>query len=260
MSEIVLVLARLLALATSPVGAVILLGLVAALVLGRYRRLGRALILIAVIGLWIAAMPAFANWLYAGLEARYPPAPVAALPEADVAILLGGIVGQPLPPRTAPDLGEPADRLFHAVRLYRAGKVRFILVTGGNLPWRAAVSPEADLLADLLVEFGVPREAITVETAARNTHENAINSAAIMNQKGWRTALLVTSGAHMPRSMAVFRAAGVDVTPAATDIRVRYPLVDGALDFLPDADALRRTSDGIREWIGLAAYRLRGWA
>jgi uncharacterized SAM-binding protein YcdF (DUF218 family) len=64
----------------------------------------------------------------------------------------------------------------------------------------------------------------------------------------------------MPRAMAIFRRAGIAVTPAPTDIRVRYPLYDSVLDFLPAASALERTSDAIKEWLGIAVYRFRGWA
>jgi hypothetical protein len=52
----------------------------------------------------------------------------------------------------------------------------------------------------------------------------------------------------------------VDAIPAATDIRVRHPLYESALDFLPDAGALARASDAIKEYIGLIVYRVRGWA
>lgn len=107
--------------------------------------------------------------------------------------------------------------------------------------------------------MGVPPDAIVVETQSRNTYENAVNSAEIIRDRGWRSAILVTSGAHMPRALAAFSKAGIDAIPASTDIRVRFPLYDSALDFLPDAEALKRTSDAIREWIGIAVYRLRGW-
>ena len=253
--------AKLLPLFVYPVGLTILAGLASLLLskLGSVRA-SRWVLAVGIGLLWVASTPIIANWLYSRLEAEFPPVAVGALPNADVAILLGGVVGQPLPPRVAVDLGDPSDRILQAARLYRAGKVDWILVSGGNQDWQASVKPEAELIADLLVEFGVPATAIVVETKSRNTHENAINSAAIMADHGWHRALLVTSGAHMPRAMATFRRAGVSVIPAATDIRVRYPLVDSVLDFLPDASALERTTEAVKEYLGLLVYRLRGWA
>jgi len=84
-------------------------------------------------------MPVSSNWLLGQLEAEYPPAPIETLPHADVAIVLGGSIGQPLPPRITPDLSDAADRVLYAARLFRAGKVDRILVSGGNLPWQAGV-------------------------------------------------------------------------------------------------------------------------
>ena len=256
-----LFLSKLLPVFVYPLGfAILLLALSLLLSFTRFRRTARLALVAAMAVLWIASMPAFANWLYSGLEARHPPVPIETLAKSDVAIVLGGAVGQPLPPRTAPDVGEPADRILHAARIFHAGKIGHILVTGGNIPWQTAVAPEAELIADLLVELGVPRGAIVVETQSRNTYENAVNSAEIIEDRGWQNVILITSGAHMPRALAVFSKAGIEAIPASTDIRVRFPLYDSPLDFLPDAEALKRTSDAIREWIGIAVYRLRGWA
>ena len=116
------------------------------------------------------------------------------------------------------------------------------------------------MIADELVELGVPRDAIVLDTASENTHENAVDSAAILQARMWRSALLVTSGAHMPRALATFKKAGVTASPAATDIQVTYPLFQSFLDLIPDADALARTTNAIKEYIGLVAYRIAGWA
>lgn len=178
-------------------------------------------------------MPAFANWLYGRLEARYPPIPIETLGHADVAIVLGGAIGQPISPRVLLELQEASDRVLEAARLFRAGKVDQILVAAGNLPWHKAARPEAELIGDLLAEFGVPRDAIVLETESRNTYENAINSHAIIQSHGWRSAVLVTSAAHMPRALAVFKHAGIEVAPVSTDVRVTYPLFESILDFLP---------------------------
>ncbi len=255
-----LFLSKLLPVFVYPLGAAIALGGIALfLSWTRFWKLGRLLLAVTLLGLWVSSTPFFANLLGWRLEMRYPPRPIEELPQSDVIILLGGILTQPLPPRTSPDLGEAGDRLLEALRLYRAGKAGRILVSGGNLPWQAAVAPEAELIANLLVELGAPRSALILETASRNTYENAVNTAAILEENGWRSALLVTSAAHMPRALATFAKAGVDVTPASADIRIRLPLYDGILDFLPDADALARTNGVMKEWIGFRVYKIRNW-
>src|SRR5262245_13603447 len=96
--------------------------------------------------LWVCSTPFFANWLASSLECQYPPKSIQETPQSDAAILLGGAVGQPLPPRTEPRLTHASDRVLHAARLYRAGKVKLIVVSAGNIPWLPAVKPEAELI------------------------------------------------------------------------------------------------------------------
>ena len=255
-----LFLSKLLPVFVYPLGAALVLGVVAfILFVLRFRRSGLILLGVTLGGLWIVSTPIFANWLTARLEARYPAGAVESLPQAEAIILLGGFMDQPLPPRVYPELNEAADRLIGAWRLYRAEKAPMIVVSGGNLPWRARGSPEAELAANLLIELGLPPSAIVVETGSRNTYENAVNTAAIFEEKGWTRGLLVTSAVHMPRALAAFQMAGLDVVPVSADVQVRFPLFDSALDFLPDAEALERTTSAIKEIIGSAVYRARGW-
>lgn len=255
-----LFLSKVLPVFVSPLGLVLaLLALAFVLSFTGFRRWLRAALGLAILGLYVAAMPVVGDALLLRLEERHPPRPVADHAPADVAILLGGALGQPLLPRVEPDFGEPGDRIVHAWRLWREGKVARILVTGGNWPWQAAVAPEAALIAAILEELGVPPAAILVETGSRNTRENAVESRAIWDREGFRSGYLVTSAAHMPRALAVFRKAGLPVEPSATDLRVRRPVFESALDLLPDADALDRTEDALREALGLLVYRLRGW-
>jgi uncharacterized SAM-binding protein YcdF (DUF218 family) len=102
-----------------PLGAAILIGVAAlALSFTSWRRVGQALLGLAVVALWIAATPIFANWLNWRLESQIPPVGVEALPQRDVVILLGG---------------APAARIVGALRIYRAGKAPLILISAGNL-------------------------------------------------------------------------------------------------------------------------------
>ncbi|MBK6407521.1 MAG: YdcF family protein [Holophagales bacterium] len=64
------------------------------------------------------------------------------------------------PPRLGPELVDSSDRILHAARLFRAGKAPLVIPTGGRLPWTPAPRTEAAGIADLLVEWGVPRTAI----------------------------------------------------------------------------------------------------
>lgn len=258
--NVVLFLTKLLPVFVYPLGLALLV-ILSGVCLGLFgaRRLAFVMIGAAAAGLWIAATPIVSEWALGALERQNPPIAISDMNRADLAIVLGGALGGPAPPRLTVDLGEASDRVLHAARLFRAGKVGRVLVTGGNLPWSPAHRPEAELIRDLLVEWGVPLSAIEIAGASRNTYENALEIRALYEREPFASAFLVTSAAHMPRALAVFRRAGLPVTPATTDIEVVAPGPWTILRLLPDAGALRLTTAALREWIGAVAYHARGY-
>jgi uncharacterized SAM-binding protein YcdF (DUF218 family) len=192
---------------------------------------------VAVVIAWIAATPLFANWLDWRLESQFRPVDVPTLPQTDAVILLGG---------AGLDLDNPANRIMHALQIYGAGKATFIVYSGGN--------------PDPLAELGVPRAALIVDAESRTTRENAVNTAAIFKARGWRSGILVTSAAHMPRALAAFQRVGLNVVPATTGVQVGPTQFNGHLDLQMDSEALRRTTEAIKEIVGLLVYRFLGWA
>ena len=253
-------LSKILPLLVMPLSVTLFLLLVAFFLLRRKRRrwAGGVLVL-AIIVLWVAATPFTARSLYRSLETRYPAVPVADLPQAGCVVVLGGVMSGAQPPRVDVELNDAIDRVFKALEVYRSGKARFIVVTGGNQPWSKEALSEAELIRDLLVGWDVPRKSIILEGSSRNTRENALYTRNAMASINCQEALLVTSAAHMPRAVAAFQAAGVSVTPVSTDVRIADTGRLGVLDFLPDVGALQMTSDGLREWVGQWVYRWQGW-
>ena len=102
-----------------------------------------------------------------------------------------------------------------------------------------------------LEAHGVPDGRIVLERGSRNTRENAVESARIVRERGWKTLLLVTSATHMPRAAASFRAAGLDVDFLPVDHRAG----EQAGNLLPRAEALERSTEALRELAGRAIYR-----
>jgi uncharacterized SAM-binding protein YcdF (DUF218 family) len=202
-------------------------------------RIGLVQLGVAIVGLWIAATPAFADWLQWRLESEFSSVNVETLPQSDVLILLGGV---------GLDLDNPANRIMRALRIYRAGKVPVILISGGGA------------YPLILIKLGVPRSALILETESRNTHENAVNTAVIFKAHGWRNGILVTSAGHMPRALAAFQRVGLSVVPAAAGIEAGPPQFDGCLDLRMDREAFLHTTAAIKEIIGLLVYRCLGWA
>ena len=97
-----------------------------------------------------------------------------------------------------------------------------------------------------------------MERRSRNTLENAEFSRALAAPKPGERWLLVTSAYHMPRSVGLFRKVGFAVEPYPVDWRVggRGDLaeVHGARC----GEGLGRVDTGVREWMGLIAYRATG--
>ena len=73
-------------------------------------------------------------------------------------------------------------------------------------------------------------------------------TADVLARRGINRILLATSALHMPRSLALFEAQGLEVIPAATDHEVT-PL-PGWRKWLPDTGALDGSSRAIKEIVG----------
>jgi uncharacterized SAM-binding protein YcdF (DUF218 family) len=244
-----------------PLNLAILFWLVA-LVFVRQRR-GIAAAASGLLGLAVlvsASAPAVSDALVSSLERDYPPADPAAAPTAGAIVVLGGSLATGMPPRRGPELVDASDRVLHASRLFRAGKAPFVVASGGRLPWSEAARSEAEEMADLLVEWGVPREAILLEPKARTTSENAVETAKLLRARGVKRVLLVTSSIHMRRALASFKAEGLETDPSPCDALVAGAPATGPFAFLPSPEALSRTHRALKELLGLAYYRLTGRA
>jgi uncharacterized SAM-binding protein YcdF (DUF218 family) len=132
-------------------------------------------------------------------------------------------------------------------------------VSSGNIPWTLAIKPEAELIKELLVEWNVPSDAIEIETASRNTYENAREIEHMWKARGFKSALLVTSAIHMPRAIAVFRRAGLPVIASTADVLVADGDPRDLFAWLPDASALAGTTNALKEWMGILVYKFRGY-
>ena len=224
-----------------------------------WKRTGLTLLVCGTLYLWLAATPVTAALLASSLERQYPVVSVQNLPQADVIVVLGGSINGPTPANPHPDMQESIDRVIHAARLFKAGLAPRIIASGGQLFPDPDRPSEAEYAAQLLAELGVAEASILEEGGSRNTYENGILTARLMAESGFETALLVTSAWHMPRALAVFRRAGVRVTPVSTDTLSSSINTGFPFGYLPSADALLKSTVCLKEWIGFAVYRLRGW-
>jgi len=112
-----------------------------------------------------------------------------------------------------------ARRVRHAVRRHLEGRAACVMMAGGCTTQSI---PESRTMADLAVSEGLDAGNVVEENRSTRTLENAIECRKIMNAKGWRKALLVTDGFHMPRALYTFRALGIDVTPDPNPVPLSF--------------------------------------
>ncbi len=100
-------------------------------------------------------------------------------------------------------------RVRHGVRLFHDGAAKFLLMSGGR---NGHSTPEAVLMRALAVEEGVPEGSVVLESVSTRTLENAFFSKAVMEERGWTRALVVTDRFHLPRALFAFRCFGIKAT------------------------------------------------
>lgn len=251
---------RILTQFATPLGLALTLSLAGLLLLpGRRRLAGTGLLLLALAGLGLSSLPVVADTLLRSLEERYPELPVVELPIAEAIVVLGGGVHPRPKDQPYPDLHSGADRVWHAARIFHAGKAPLVILSGGVIPRLGTEISEAEAMRIFLTDLGVPPEAIRLEERSLNTHENAIFTAELLRDSGLTRILLVTSALHMPRAMAAFRAAGVEAVPAAADFMLEKESAS-LLRWLPEVRSLALSTAVLHEYLGLWIYHRRGWA
>jgi uncharacterized SAM-binding protein YcdF (DUF218 family) len=225
-------------------------------------RLARWFCIAALLLLVFFGAPPIAGTLLSSLESQYPDPGIAGSPRAEAIVVLGGLIHMPSSQHRNSALLGPSDRLLVALRLYRGGKAPLVLCSGGNFSFFGGGGgmPESRVAGQLLQEWGIPGVAVIVEDRSVNTRQNATFSYKLLQERGIRRILLVTSATHMPRAAAVFRKAGFEVFAAPADFHTGWGGPAGLLQWLPDAGALSSSQIALKEWIGLCVYRLHGWA
>jgi uncharacterized SAM-binding protein YcdF (DUF218 family) len=252
------VLSKTIGIMLLPTNFLIGMGLVGAILLAtRFALLGRKLVVAAVLLLAICAFSPLGNWVLYPLEQRFPPWD-AARGAPDGIVVLGGSIDADLSvEHGVAVVRSAADRLIATAALAHRYPNARIIFSGGSGNLISNDAREADYAASVFESLGISRDRLTMERRSRNTQENAEFSKAIAAPKSGERWLLVTSAFHMPRSVGVFRKAGFAVEPYPVDWRL-----GGAADLLKfsifSGEGFGCVDTGIREWLGLVAYRVSG--
>jgi len=198
--------------------------------IGRLASILVRLALVAVIAATLAgAFAVLRIWQEGERDAQRP---------ADAIVVLGAAQydGTPSPVFEA--------RLEHAVALYRAGLAPSFVVTGGKLAGDRTT--EADVARAYAIAHGVPADAILGEDEAHNTLDSLRAVVRQMDERGMRSAILVSDPTHMLRVLRIARDLGLEVYGSPT----RTSPVQ--------ADVGRRTRATVHELGALAIYLVTG--
>ena len=249
-----------------PAGIIFLI-LIAAILLISHRKLLKILLITALILLWVSGNSYPAAFLTRSLETTYPP--FTGEETAEVIVVLGGGTETKSYPRQITEISGAGDRILYASDLYQKGFGKYLLTGGSYINWiHQTESSPASELAEIAEKLGVPKDKIIIQNTSVNTREEAVNDAEILSKMGVGKIILVTSATHMRRAVGLFEAQGLDVIPAPTDYSFSDDDWETLTSFswsrlftsiIPQSSNMNSLETALKEYIGIAVYRFRGW-
>ena len=153
--------------------------------------------------------------------------------------------------------GSSLMRALEAARVNEIVGAPIVIASGGIPRPDRDVRPESEMLRDMLVKAGVPPGAIVEESQSKTTHEQAVAVVSLLRERHIERFVLVTSQTHMRRSLAVFRAAGVNPVPSVAPLRSEMSLPPPPL--LPNVESLSLSDDAVYEYAAFVYYWARGY-
>ncbi len=234
----------------APPAVFITLCLAGALIAIRWRRAGAGLALAASLCLYVAAIPVVSSYLLYRVESGLPAA--SDLTQAQAIIVLGGDVragnGAAIPDTLGP---LSLERVVFAAEAYR--RLHLPVAVSGGQVGDARQSEAALMRAALEGDFAVP--VTWTEASSRTTWENAVYTAALLQEKQLAAVVVVSQAWHLPRALWAFERVGLKAMAWPSP---RTPVRSGEVeDYLPSVAALEDTARALHEIIGAAYYRWR---
>ena len=227
------------------------------LLLTRFARAGRRLLLACLVLTAILGVLPIGKLMTLIIEERFPPWVASGKPPDGIVVLGGAIEPETSAVHGTVALNDTAERVTAIAALARRFPDARIVFTGGNANLIFNGPPESAYVLDLFESFGIPRSRVTLEERSRNTAENARFTKALIDPKPGDRWLLVTSAAHMPRAIGCFRKAGFPIEAYPVD----WKDLGWSNLWVPDWPlyGLRAADVGSKEWVGLLAYWLAGY-
>ncbi|MFC5050716.1 YdcF family protein [Rubritalea spongiae] len=105
-------------------------------------------------------------------------------------------------------------RIDHAIELYKDGRVKSLVLTGGY--GKDAEFSESEVAYDYCVENGIPERDLFIEKKSQTTEQNIMEAQKLMRAENFDNALLVSDPWHLKRALAMAKKHDVEAKPSAT--------------------------------------------
>lgn len=168
----------------------------------RRTRSHSARIIIAVVAIYLLAFQTNLLW-WAAEPLREDQFPV----KSDAIVVFGGGVGE-----SGEAGGGQQERLRQAVDLFKEGYSDHLVLSSGFVYG----FKEAESMRALAIDQGIPADRIELEPRARNTSENVAFVKEILDRRGWKSILLVSSPYHMRRAHLVWKKSAPEISVVPT--------------------------------------------
>lgn len=224
---------------------------------GTKRNSTRLILYPAYVFLYLASTGSFADSLLYKLEHIEKPSQL--LAHYDAVIVLSGMTDAQNSSSDRIEFSGAVDRILAGITLIKKGRADMLIISGGDGSLTQQYKPEARVLRDFSLEWGLPRNQILIDDKSRNTYENAVFTAELLENQKVEKLLLITSAFHMVRSRGCFRKVGLDVDVYPVDYMAANK-GDDFRRFLPSSSSLAKTNLVIHELIGIFVYGITGRA
>ncbi len=215
----------------------------------------KKLIYIAIGVLYILSTPIFSNNIFKLVEGSEYRKPISAVDSADAIVVLSGMLEiNELGDSSYVEWGDP-DRFFGGIALFKAGKAKKLIFTGGRMPWDKTKKTEGEVLREYAIGTGIASENIFVTTDVENTADEAVAVKKLISPS--KGIILVTSAFHMYRAQRLFEQQGFKVIPYKVDYKSERNKGITIFNFLPSAKYLKNVESGLRELFGRIVETLK---
>jgi uncharacterized SAM-binding protein YcdF (DUF218 family) len=214
---------------------------------------GALFLFFALILLYGASIQPVSNYLSFKMENKYINVrPVEDKGSLDVIVALSGGAYDIKAHNASFSSDSTIVRVAYAVRVFKDYHAKYLVCSGSG----HSKIPDAELMARLAQDFGVPQERIRIEVRSKNTYEHAIEFNKMFVDKDMKVGL-VTSAFHMQRSEKEFKKYFQNVLPLPSSYLYASPAGTAAVRYIPQSQWLANNTLIFREYAGQIWYGIK---